>query len=280
MKSDATQHNLWGEGIVGAKTADEHQEKEVIIKCKRRVQKHGEVFTPAWMVDKMLSEPGIDEACNNLTATFLEPAAGEGAFLCEVLRRKLSMVSKKHNGTLSQYENYSLLALSTLYGVELLEDNAQILAINLFEVYKDYYEKTLAIYNKKPKDSVLRSAKTIIAKNVLHGDFLTQKNAAGETLILTEWKPLSKLDSRVKTVKVQRTEYSFSDIIDGRINPPGSTWTPPLCTQQLTLFTEQALSLDNTDLDSTDQLGSSTRKMRYSPSRITTVYKEEMEHYE
>ena len=62
---------------------------EVIIKSKKRVQKHGEVFTPQRIVKMMLDQPGIKEACESLTATFLEPSAGEGAFLVEILTRKL-----------------------------------------------------------------------------------------------------------------------------------------------------------------------------------------------
>ena len=75
----------------------------------------------------MLDLPNIREACQNLTSTFLEPAAGEGAFLVEVLNKKINMIIKKYSDDLTRYENYSLLALSTLYGVELLEDNANVL---------------------------------------------------------------------------------------------------------------------------------------------------------
>ena len=98
---------------------------EKLIKSKARVQKHGEVFTPSWMIQKMLNAEGVKEACENLTTTFLEPAAGEGNFLVAILKRKLAMVSKKYNKSIRQYTHYSLYALSTLYGVELLEDNVE-----------------------------------------------------------------------------------------------------------------------------------------------------------
>ena len=68
--------------------------KEEIIKSKIRVQKHGEVFTPKRIVNKMLDIPEVKDACENLTATFLEPAAGEGASLVAILERKLNMVSE------------------------------------------------------------------------------------------------------------------------------------------------------------------------------------------
>ena len=61
--------------------------KENLIKSKKRVQKHGEVFTPSWMVQKMLDTPGIKEACENISATFLEPSAGDGNMMKEVGRQ-------------------------------------------------------------------------------------------------------------------------------------------------------------------------------------------------
>src|SRR5690625_8051956 len=105
---------------------------EEISKCKRRVQKHGEVFTPKRIVNKMLNIPGVKEACESLTKTFLEPSAGEGAFLTAILERKLTKVTETYNADLKQFENHSLLALTTLYGVELLEDNVQTCVMNMF----------------------------------------------------------------------------------------------------------------------------------------------------
>ena len=43
-----------------------------LIKSKERVQKHGEVFTPDWMVRKMLSYPEIQEKLQDMHASFLE----------------------------------------------------------------------------------------------------------------------------------------------------------------------------------------------------------------
>ena len=60
------------------------------------MQKHGEVFTPSWMVQKMLDTPGIKEACENVSATFLEPSAGDGNFLQAILERKLASVIKQY----------------------------------------------------------------------------------------------------------------------------------------------------------------------------------------
>lgn len=42
-----------------------------LVKSKERVQSHGEFFTPKWMVEKMLSEPVIQEKLHDLHATLL-----------------------------------------------------------------------------------------------------------------------------------------------------------------------------------------------------------------
>ena len=71
---------------IGVPQTDQAQDVP-LIKSKERVQKHGEVFTPDWMVKKMLSYPEIQEKLQDMHATFLEPSAGEGAFLTEILRQ-------------------------------------------------------------------------------------------------------------------------------------------------------------------------------------------------
>ena len=71
--------------------------KENLIKSKKRVQKHGEVFMPFWMVQKILDTPGIKETCEDISATFLEPSAGDGKFLQAILERKLSAVIMQYD---------------------------------------------------------------------------------------------------------------------------------------------------------------------------------------
>ena len=80
-----------------------------IIKSDKRVKKHGEVFTPLSVVNFMLNQPEIQEKINNLSATFLEPAAGEGAFLIELLKRKMN-VAQKESKDIKNYNYNTLLA--------------------------------------------------------------------------------------------------------------------------------------------------------------------------
>jgi hypothetical protein len=240
---------------------------EKIIKSKKRIQNHGEVFTPKRIVNKMLDLPSIREACQNLTTTFLEPAAGEGAFLVEVLNRKMKMVVKNYSDDLTRFENYSLLALSTLYGVELLEDNAQKCVMNMYQVYYEAYQQQAIEHASKVKIKVLDSAKLIISNNISQGNFLTKLSADGNPIVFSEWKPVN-LRKDSKTIKVQRTEYTIKDILDGVEKESGEPLTHSVKIEQLDLFD----LFDDEEVAKTE-----VKQMKYVLVKITDVYKEEME---
>lgn len=239
---------------------------EKIIKSKMRVQNHGEVFTPLRIVNKMLDLPNIREACQNLTSTFLEPAAGEGVFLVEILDRKMKMTAKNYGDDLTRYENYSLLALSTLYGVELLEDNAQKCVMNMFQVFYDAYRKQAIEHGAKIKNKVLDSAKVIISNNIAQGNFLTKLSADGNPITFSEWQPVN-FRTDAKIIKIQRTEYMIEDILGGVEKQSGEASTHSEKVVQLSLFD----SFDVDELSETEK-----KRLRYVPVRITDVYKEEM----
>ena len=136
--------------------------KEKIIKSTTRVKNIGEVFTPQKTVDFMLDQPEIQEKVNSLTATFLEPSAGEGAFLVEILKRKLKYAIRASNDPLEIQINF-LRALSTLYGIELMEDNVEMLVINMVNTFRDIYFNTIDTLEQS--DKVLKSANVIISAN-------------------------------------------------------------------------------------------------------------------
>lgn len=111
---------------------------EKVIKSSDRVKDHGEVFTPKRIVNLMLDQPEIQSKINDLQATFFEPSAGEGAFLVELLKRKLK-VAKNKSVSAKLFNTKSLLALSTLYGIELLEDNVEMLVMNMITTFNIEY---------------------------------------------------------------------------------------------------------------------------------------------
>jgi len=80
---------------------------------KTRVKATGEVFTPSELVEEVLDNIPKDQFTNP-TKTFLDNSCGDGQFLSSVLYRKLQ------NGI--EFEK----ALSTIYGVDLMQDNVDL----------------------------------------------------------------------------------------------------------------------------------------------------------
>ncbi len=251
-------------------TISTDNQNESLIKSKSRVQKHGEVFTPKKIVKLMLDQSGIKEACEDLTATFLEPAAGEGAFLVAILERKLKMVVKKYNKSIKQFENYSLLALSTLYGIELLEDNAQACTINMFQKFNEFYLKQTQKNEARINDNVLSSAKTIITANIEQGNFLTRQKPSGKPIVFSEWKAIN-LDKEPITIEVQRTEYTLDDIFENALKSDGEVLKGIEKLDQTDFF---ALIDINTSVESTRDV---QIEPKYVKAKITDVYLEETE---
>ena len=92
------------------------------VKSKQRVADHGEVFTAEREVIAMLDL--VKDETERIDSRFLEPACGEGAFLTKILERKLNVVIAKYSKSEHDFEKQSIIALSSIYGIDILTDNA------------------------------------------------------------------------------------------------------------------------------------------------------------
>ena len=148
------------------------------IKSKERVAVHGEVFTGEREVNAMLDL--VQPETERLESRFLEPACGDGNFLAEILRRKLKVALKasKYKGKLftADYEKKAILALCSIYGVELLQDNTEICRERLFNIWNKEYTKRM---KTEASDTARNVARYVLKKNILCGDTLTMKKADG-----------------------------------------------------------------------------------------------------
>src|SRR5947199_9235605 len=107
-----------------------------LTKSKQRIADHGEVFTPAWMVEAMLNL--VKDETERIDSRFLEPACGSGNFLVQILRRKLAAVELKYGKSHFERRHYALLALICIYGIELLPDNIAECRTNVLEIFAEY----------------------------------------------------------------------------------------------------------------------------------------------
>ncbi|MCT3560979.1 DNA methyltransferase [Lentilactobacillus buchneri] len=230
---------------------------EKIIKSADRVKNNGEVFTPNRIVKLMLGQPEIQAKIHELSATFLEPSAGEGAFLVELLKQKMAVVLSKSTSAIT-YNRNCLIALSSLYGIEYLEDNVEMLVMNMITTFNQLYIQDVASFNKKPSQHVLDSAKVIIRVNMAQGDTLKYVNADGKPILLSEWNPV---DGKVNFV--QRTEYTFESIV----NESGPTNTVAGETEEMDLFDGSGFFEEKPK----------AKLRRYKACRWTDIYKQEIE---
>tara|TARA_R110002074_G_scaffold76969_3_gene174824 strand:- start:2086 stop:2736 length:651 start_codon:yes stop_codon:yes gene_type:complete len=169
-----------------------------LIKSKKRVADHGEVFTPEWMVDAMLDL--VKEESERIDSRFLEPACGSGNFLVKVLKRKLCAVELKFGKSEFEKRQYALLALMCAYGIELLEDNIIECRANMLEVLADYLRIDEA-------DDLYGAASHVLSLNLIQGDALSMKGHDGAPITFSEWGYLGK-------GKFQRRDFRL-DVLTG-----------------------------------------------------------------
>src|SRR5436309_371187 len=153
------------------------------VKSKQRVADHGEVFTPAWLVDAMLDL--VKDESERIDSRFLEPACGSGNFLVQVLRSKLAAVELKIGKSEFEERHYSLFSLMCVYGVEILEDNLTECRANLLELFAEYLGVDEA-------DDIFRAAAHVLADNIVHGDALAMTTRNGTPITFPEWGYLGK----------------------------------------------------------------------------------------
>ena len=172
------------------------------MKSKQRVADHGEVFTAEREVNAMLDL--VKQETDRIDSRFLEPACGTGNFLTEILIRKLSIVEKKYKRNQLDFERYSVIAISSMYGVDILEDNIAECRERLFDIFNNKYMK---IYKKKSKDSVRDSIRFILDKNIICGDALSLKTVGSNPIPITfsEWAmPFGSM--------IKRRDYYFETL--------------------------------------------------------------------
>ena len=173
------------------------------VKSKERVTEHGEVFTNEREVNAMLDL--VKQETERIESRFLEPACGEGAFLKEILRRKLDVVKARYKKNPYDFERYAILALTSIYGVDILEDNAENCRQNLFDIWNADYTR----YAKKQANEQCRKvARFILRKNILCGDALTMLQNDGEPITFAEW-------SLVTGDSIKRRDYRLNELLDG-----------------------------------------------------------------
>lgn len=163
---------------------------------KSRQRDHGEVFTPAWLVEAMLDL--IKNETERIDSRFLESACGSGNFLVPVLRRKLAAVELRYGKSDFERRHYALYGLMCIYGIELLPDNIAECRDNLLKVFVGYLDLD-------DSDDFYRAASFVLTQNLVHGDALTMLTSERQPITFAEWGYLGK-------GKFQRRDFRFDTL--------------------------------------------------------------------
>jgi N-6 DNA Methylase len=166
------------------------------MKSRQRVGDHGEVFTPAWVIEDMLDL--VKPESERVDSRFLEPACGSGNFLIPVLCRKLNTVRLRHGRNDFEKRHYALFSLMCVYGIELLSDNVAECRTNLLSVLVDFLDIAEA-------NVWTRAAHEVLRVNIVHGDALTMTTASGEAITFPEWGYFGR-------GKFQRRDFGYDSL--------------------------------------------------------------------
>lgn len=198
------------------------------IKSKDRVRDKGEVFTNEREVNAMLDL--VKQETDRIDSKFLEPACGNGNFLIEILKRKLEVVKARYSKSQWECEKNALIAVMSVYGVDILQDNVNECIERLFNLFEKYYK---SIFKTKIKENYLRIAKFILEKNILCGDALSMKDSKGNPIVFAEW-------AFVKGSFVQRRDFKYEQLItrneSGQQNIFGDFMDKPVKSYPLTHY--------------------------------------------
>jgi N-6 DNA Methylase len=203
-----------------------------LIRSKKRVADHGEVFTPSWMVEQMLDL--VKGEAERIDARFLEPACGSGNFLVPILQRKLAAVELKFGKSDFEKQHYALLALMCCYGIEILEDNVAECRANMLEVFAEYLKLD-------ETDELYRASYFVLSLNLVHGDAMTMKDMAGQPISVVEWGYIGKgkfqrrdfrLDVLTSMSSFSSEDSLFAHLGKHEIFTPTSVY-PPMTVREL-----------------------------------------------
>ncbi len=177
-------------------------EKQVV--SKKRVADHGEVYTGKREVNAMLDL--VKQETERIESRFLEPACGTGNFLAEILTRKLRVVESRYGKSQLEYERNAVLAVSSIYGIDILEDNVVECCKRLFDIFGQQYSN---LFKEAAKEECRNAVKYILDRNIIWGNALDLKTVGDnpQPIVFSEWSPFN--GSMLK-----RRDYTFHGLLE------------------------------------------------------------------
>jgi len=176
-------------------------DKQVV--SKQRVADHGEVLTGKREVNAMLDL--VKQETERIESRFLEPACGTGNFLTEILERKLRVVEDRYGKSQLEYERNAVLAVSSIYGIDILEDNVKQCRYRLYGIFEWNYDR---LFKDRAKNKCREAVRFILECNIIWGDALSLKTVGNnpQPIVFPEWSPVNRS-------MLKRRDFSFKALL-------------------------------------------------------------------
>jgi hypothetical protein len=121
----------------------------------------------------------------------------------EILDRKLRAVRSCYRSRQDEYEHYAVLAVSSIYGIDILKDNVEACRTRLFDVFEVHYDYLFQ------NEDCLRTVKFLLERNIIWGDALTLMTVGPDPqpIVFSEWAPVSR------GRKMKRRDFTFHELL-------------------------------------------------------------------
>lgn len=147
----------------------------------------------------------VNQETERIDSRFLEPACGDGNFLTAILERKLAVVGNRYGKSQLDFERYAVLAVSSIYGIDILPDNVRDCRRRLFELFEASYTR---FFKASRKDECREAVRFILERNIVWGDALTLRTADSKHgyIVFSEWSP-------VNGSMLKRRDFTFHGLL-------------------------------------------------------------------
>ena len=186
------------------------------IKSRERVAERGEVFTAEREVNAMLDL--VKQETERIDSRFLEPACGTGNFLAEILRRKLEVVRRQYQKQLGELELQATIALSCIYGIDIMKDNVEECCQRLLDIVCNWYTEVHP-QQKAASEKLKSTWSYLLHRNILWGDALTLREPISQDATIIEKqnaKPITFSEWSFISDMVMRKDYHLAALVQAQ----------------------------------------------------------------
>ena len=103
----------------------------------------------------------------------------------EILRRKLEVVKRQYQKQLGELELQTTIALSSIYGVDIMKDNVEECCQRLLDIVCNWYAEVHP-QQKAASEKLKATWSYLLHRNILWGDALTLREPVGEKATVIE----------------------------------------------------------------------------------------------